>query len=120
MDNPARCGDVAAIIVTYRPEPETLLRGLDAIALAAERDFEDVAMLLWTGSLGAWREDGGRDGGRGAGPPPLPAGGTPRRAIPAPRLRGGAAVAAVAGSAGARPPARRAARLDVLRAITTE
>jgi citrate synthase len=27
-------------------------RGLDAIALASERSFEDVAMLLWTGTLG--------------------------------------------------------------------
>ncbi len=54
-------------------------RGLDVIALAGERSLEEVAGLLWTGSLG----EPGSEGGWQATPSALAAGTAAQAALPA-------------------------------------
>ena len=81
-------------------------RGLDALELAVGRPFEDVAMLLWTGTLSGTGTPGGcgpadraGPGGGGAAPPwPPPAG-------PAPAWQATAEAVAAARAAQAALPA---------------
>ena len=86
---PRRVGSPAELLfesaLTELTSTSQRYRGFDAGDLALRRTFEDVAMLLWTGSLpeqGACRPGAGRAGGQ-ATPEALAAGRAAQAALPA-------------------------------------